>query len=113
LRQIRLYEPFCAARGFSLLYPERQNDLLEVIRAVKAGRIAAHELRILNEVARELVDSGAHALVLGCTEFSVIANRLDADLPVFDTLQVLAEEIVSHVKDIASADHSRRSPHMK
>lgn len=98
LRRVGLYEPFCAARGLSLVYPERQDELLEVIRAVKAGRVAARELRVLNDAARQLAHSGADALVLGCTEFSLVADRLEVDIPVFDTLQVLAEQIVSHVK---------------
>lgn len=98
LRQIGLYEPACAAHGVALLYPRRERELLEVIRAVKANRFAKHELRILNDAARQLMRSGADALVLGCTEFSLIADRLEVDIPVFDTLQVLAEQIVSQVK---------------
>lgn len=98
LRRIRLYEPRCAAHGVSLLYPERGEALLEVIGAVKANRVGEREMEAFNQAARKLADAGADALVLGCTEFSLIAGRLDAGIPVVDTLQVLAERIVVKVK---------------
>jgi aspartate racemase len=49
-----------------------------------------------NRAATELYNQGADVLVLACTELSVIADTLDnAHIPVFDTLQVLAEDVVA------------------
>lgn len=98
LRRVRLYEPHCAAHGVSLLYPEREEALLEVIRAVKTGSAGEREIDALASAARQLGEAGAGAIVLGCTEFSLLGHRLDIDIPVIDTLQALAERIVAKVK---------------
>lgn len=98
LRRVRLYEAHCAAYGASLIYPEDEETLLALIRAVKAGRFGDAELAQLNSAASRLIDAGADVLVLGCTEFSLVAERLAVTAPVIDSLQVLCEEIVAHVK---------------
>lgn len=98
LRRVQLYEQRCAAHGVSLLYPKREEGLLDVIRAVKANRVTGRQIGLFNQAARHLMEAGADAIVLGCTEFSLISGRLNADIPIFDTLQVLAEQIVAKVK---------------
>lgn len=98
LRQVQLYEAHCSAHGVSMLYPEREERLLEVIRAVKADRFTGSEMGLLSEAVQQLELAGADVIVLGCTEFSLIGDRLEADIPVIDSLQVLAEQIVARVK---------------
>jgi aspartate racemase len=102
LRKIALYEPWCAQHGLTLVYPQQEQALLTVIKAVKRGQCTARELAQFNNIAQSLVGSGVDALVLGCTEFSLIAPHLEVEIPVFDTLQVLAEQIVTEVKGIAA-----------
>ncbi|MCS4504464.1 amino acid racemase [Arhodomonas aquaeolei] len=98
LRKVALYEQYAQRHGVSLVYPGDEGGLLEVIRAVKADRVTSREVALLAAAARELAEGGADALVLGCTEFSLIADRFAAPVPAFDTLQVLAERIVAYVK---------------
>ncbi len=100
VRDIRLYERHADAYAMDFLYPRRPQQLLDVIKAVKAKRLDEEGIAAFNEAAQELRDAGADALVLACTEFSVIADRLDQDIPVFDSLQVLAEGIVAQVKGL-------------
>ncbi len=98
VRRIQLYEPYAATHGASLLYATPEEDLLQVIRAVKAARTGQRDIGLLQQLATRLVDSGADVLALGCTEFSLIGDRLQAPVPVYDTLQVLAEAVVAAVK---------------
>lgn len=98
VRRIQLYEPYATAHGASLLYATPEEDLLQVIRAVKADRAGQREINLLQRLATRLVDSGADVLALGCTEFSLIADRLEAPVPVYDTLQVLADAVVTAAK---------------
>lgn len=107
LRRVGLYEEHSPGHGVTLLYPRHEDPLLAVIRAVKADRVTSRDIQRLDEAARELAAMGADALVLGCTEFSLIADRLAAEIPVFDTLQVLAERIVEHVKGRPVPDRAR------
>ena len=56
------------------------------------------EREALEEAGRELVDQGAEALIIACTELSLIADGLKMKTRMFDASQVLAEAIVRTAK---------------
>lgn len=96
LRKIGLYEGFVESRGLSLVYPDDEASVLEVIRAVKRGQGRHPEtLAAFARAADDLRARGADVLVLACTELSVIQDALDASVPIVDTVQVLAEQVVA------------------
>ncbi|MDI5921143.1 amino acid racemase [Halomonas sp. LR5S13] len=96
LRKIGLYEGFAEARGLSLVYPDDEASVLEVIRAVKRGQGRHPDTpAALTRAADDLKARGANVLVLACTELSVIQDVLDVSVPVIDTVQVLAEQVVA------------------
>ena len=45
-------------------------------------------------VMRELVDRGAQAILLGCTEIDLLVGPRDAPVPVFDTTRLHAQRAV-------------------
>lgn len=96
LRKIGLYEGFAEKRGLSLAYPKDENAVLEVIRAVKRGQ-GNHldNLKAFSGAATNLCEQQSDVLVLACTELSVIAGGLEVAIPVVDTLQVLADDVVA------------------
>lgn len=98
VQDTRLYERHAGAYRMEFLYPRNQQQVLQVIKAVKAGRSGASQVVAFQEAARELGNAGAEVLVLACTELSIIADQVDLDIPVLDTLQVLANGIVAAVK---------------
>lgn len=100
LRKIGLYEGFIESRGLSLVYPDDEASMLEVIRAVKRGH-GRHPDTLLafRKAANELQEKGADVLVLACTELSVISDTLKISIPVVDTVQVLAEQVVAAAVD--------------
>ena len=61
------------------------------IDAVKAGHLDRGEW-LLREAARQLVDDGADAVVLACTEIPLVLQQ--AAVPVLDATQLLAEATV-------------------
>ncbi|MGJ7458697.1 aspartate/glutamate racemase family protein [Halomonas sp. RA08-2] len=96
LRKIGLYEGLAEKRGLSLVYPHDEDAMLEVIRAVKRGQGCHPDtLRAFSLAANELAEQQADVLVLACTELSVIAGGLEVAIPVVDTLQVLADDVVA------------------
>lgn len=98
LRRIGLYEPYAARRGMALLYPEDEAPLLALIRAVKAGRVQAAERAALRDAATGLAARGAGALVLACTEFSLLADTgAGTGVAVIDSTQALAEAVAAAV----------------
>ncbi len=96
IRLTGLFDAPAATAGLDLVFPEpqRQDAVLATIRAVKAGALDAAQLAAYGDAARSLEAAGADALLLACTELSVIADRLAATVPVVDNLQLLAEAIV-------------------
>lgn len=95
LRKIALYEEFAEPRGLSLVYPHDEGAVLEVIRAVKRGQGRDPAVwDMFNAAAVDLNNQHADVLVLACTELSVINDILVTPLPVVDTLQTLAEDVV-------------------
>lgn len=100
VRQVNLFEAPFAAAGIEMRYPSDPDQavLLEVIRAVKAGRPDDSQIAAFNRVARQLEEAGAQALLIACTELSVVAQNLRSDLPVVDNLQLLADEIVKKAR---------------
>ncbi|MGQ7249123.1 aspartate/glutamate racemase family protein [Halomonas sp. V046] len=98
LRKIGLYEGFVEARGLTLVYPDDEDRVLEVIRAVKRGAGRAPDTHAaFCDAARDVRAAGADVLVLACTELSVIRDALDDSVPIVDTVQVLAEDVVAAV----------------
>lgn len=78
------------------LYPRDadQKRLMDAIRTIKTGRHGPAELDTLQAAADGLVRAGAEALVVACTELSVVAGGLSSSVAVYDASQVLAEAIV-------------------
>lgn len=91
-----LYQHACARRGTRLLTPERrdQQALMDLIGAIKAGAHDPEAIRNYVEIGRRLIARGAQALIVGCTELSLLPSLCVLDLPIYDALDALAEHCV-------------------
>ena len=96
LPRIRLYEPWFERLGARVLYPGPglQQELMALIRAVKAGRHTAAQVAACHRAAEDLEARGAQCLVVACTELSMVVERLRTDLPVCDAADVLARAVI-------------------
>ncbi len=108
VQKIALFEPFFAKAGLELVYPDdaAQAVVMQVIRAVKANTLTDALMADYNaQVARMAnrgtdQNSGAQALLIGCSELSVLWTRHQQALPVIDSLQILAEAIVAEAGSV-------------
>jgi len=85
------YEKVCTAAGVSYLTCTecQQKTVSQMIYGeIKRGR--EPDLAPLIEIIRDLVGRGAEAVVLGCTELSLLKKSLPSELPLVDSLEVLA-----------------------
>jgi len=96
-----LFDRAFGALGVETLYPDDESRILAAIRAIKKSSAAPEARTILREAARELTAKGAQCLIVGCSEFSVIADAIAADYPVVDSLDVLADAVVAFAKPAA------------
>lgn len=82
---------------------------IEVLVPDAVGRKTVHDiiyqelcLGIINEASRakyrdiitQLVAQGAEAIILGCTEITLLVNEQDASVPLFDTTLIHAQDAV-------------------
>jgi aspartate racemase len=93
---LNLYEQAAAQRGLTLLTPAPavQAELMAAIRRIKTGRYGEETETALQGASDHLVQGGAGALLVACTELSVLSDRIRAGCPVLDSAQILAEAIV-------------------
>jgi len=90
-----LYADELGERGVDIAFPLRQAELMQLIRDIKRGRCGAAERRRYAEICNALRDDGAKLLLVACTELSILADTLPAQIPSLDALDVLTAEIVA------------------
>jgi aspartate racemase len=95
VRMVGLYKERLDQAGLEAIFPAGpyESALLEIIKAVKAGQFDSRHRQEYVRIARSLVD--AEALLIACTELSVIGPPDGAALPVIDTLDVLAQATIA------------------
>ena len=54
------------------------------------GKIEPASRKLYRAVMADLVTQGAQAIILGCTEISLLVGAADADVPLFDTTAIHA-----------------------
>lgn len=101
---MRLYQERLAARGYDCLLPaeeEMARIVMPAIGLVKANRVS-EAYAPLAEVARRLMERGARAVVLGCTEIPLgIAAGPALPFPVADTIDALARAAIAWARPAA------------
>ncbi len=91
-----LYARACARRGIEVVNPDPggQQVVNRAIYAVKAGQMGPEITAGLRKIADGLVERGAQALVLGCTELPFVLKPRDVRVPLLDSNQILARAAV-------------------
>jgi aspartate racemase len=107
VQRVGIYDRALAAHGLTPVYAEAQDDLLAAIRRLKrdARDPTAREIHL--RVAGELQQAGADALLIACTEFSLVADAVPPGARVVDALDVLAEAIVAFAQGRGTPETSR------
>jgi len=95
VRLLELYDAALQPFGLSLVWPAQQAELMDVIKAVKGGDTSPATGKAFTDIAHALTAGGVGALLIACTELSILAPRLEAAIPTLDALDVLSEEIVA------------------
>jgi aspartate racemase len=97
IRSVALYESYAQRYGMQIIYPSNNDALLEIVRAIKSRRFGIEEKSLLQFAMNELSQT-ADAVILACTEFSLIGSQLLDGTELYDPLQILSDKIVEHVK---------------
>lgn len=83
--------------GLEVLVPEAEDRALVhrvIYEELVAGRIEPASREAYCDVIARLVERGAEAVVLGCTEIGLLVGEADSPVPLFDTTVLHAEAAV-------------------
>ena len=92
----KLYTHSCRAHNIEVLTPSalQQETLNQIIESVMAGRNDEEELLKLKSIILSFQRQGAEGVILGCTELPLVINQKWTDVPLFDSLELLANATV-------------------
>lgn len=95
-----LYKERFANVGVNLMVmdPDDQKKVMAAIRKIKTSNYGLEVVQVIQEVADNLARQGAQALLIACTELSIIGGQITPKLHMFDASQILAEAIVKEAK---------------
>ena len=94
----RLVEEF----GIEVITPsaEQQQKVHEVIyQELCLGQIDKESKRYYLNVIEDLFDQGAQAIILGCTEITLLVQQADTSIPLYDTTAIHAQSAVEAALD--------------
>jgi len=94
--ELGLYEKEFAKYGVRLINPPQpiQEELMGTIRLIKTGQYDEKVLETLQSAAESMVEPGAEAIIVACTELSIVSSDLRSPAICYDSAQILAEAIV-------------------
>jgi aspartate racemase len=98
---LRLYEKRFAEKGASLISPtdSLQREVMAAIRKIKTSNYGQEVVAVIQAAADDMVGRGARALLVACTELSIISHQLKTEIACHDAAQILAEAIVQYAQN--------------
>lgn len=75
---------------------DQENLVMEAIyggHGIKSGN-KNESKKLLLMASKKLLDQGAEAIILGCTEIPLVLNQEDFNIPVYDPMEISAKKIV-------------------
>lgn len=80
--------------GLAVLVPAQDRDIVHrvIYDELCLGRVASESRDQFRRIMAGLVAQGAQAIILGCTEISLLVDQQDASVPLFDTTGIHARQ---------------------
>ena len=83
--------------GLEIIVPKKEDRQIIhqiIYQELCLGQIKPSSKDQYIEIINKLVDSGAEAVILGCTEIPLLVQQEDVNIPLFDTTSIHAETAV-------------------
>ncbi|MEM8837317.1 MAG: amino acid racemase [Pseudomonadota bacterium] len=111
LNLVGVFDKAFENQGLTAVTASDPDRLLSVIRDIKKNGATPEARAALQVAANDMVARGADVAMICCTEFSLIADDLKLEIPVFDTLDALVDACVSFSLGTATIASERGLPH--
>lgn len=99
--EMNFYRDKLEQYGLEVLIPEKQETRDYIQRTLKEelgiGFINPETKINYISIIKELADSGAECIILGCTEIPTLINQDDFAIPMFDTTKIHSQAIVDYI----------------
>ncbi|MFH1423531.1 MAG: aspartate/glutamate racemase family protein [Candidatus Nealsonbacteria bacterium] len=84
--------------GLNVIIPqEKEREIVgKEINNLCLGKTTPQSKQRLIKIINNLVKNGAEAVILGCTELSLVLRQKDVKIPLFDTTRIHAETAAEH-----------------
>jgi aspartate racemase len=87
--------------NLTLLLPGNQERLTKIILNILAGKKTSKDKRTLSDIIAELEAKGAEAVILGCTDLSIMFDSYELSmLKQLDSTDTLAEAAIKYARKI-------------
>lgn len=97
VKKVGVFDAALAASALVPLWPSQPDLMLQAIRLIKAQGDTPDARAQLADAAAELALHGARAVLVACSEFSMIADAVPPGVIAIDTVDVLAAAIKAHI----------------
>lgn len=93
----KLYQKYFKKYNIKIMIPsdDEIEEINKIILKLLNGDKNICDKNYLLKISRKLIKNGAEGIVLGCTDLPLILNQSDANFPIIDTIEVLAEKCVN------------------
>lgn len=92
--QVHIFRDAFAPQDLDVIFPHDADHVLSIIREIKANGLSDDMASAFSALGQELESRGASCLLVGCSEFSMLTRGLETELPVRDTVDILAAEVI-------------------
>jgi len=85
--------------GLEVIIPEQEDSKIVhsiIYHELCVGKINQSSREQYIRIIKDLVAKGAEAIILGCTEISLLVKQEDSSVPLFDTTAIHAESAVEY-----------------
>ncbi|MGK0442671.1 MAG: aspartate racemase [Pseudohongiellaceae bacterium] len=90
-----LFDKIFNKKGIECIYPDDQERMLDAIKALKKDKQNGSAKTTLTSAANELSAKNVDAILIACSEFSLIAHVVPETICCIDTIDVLAAAIIT------------------
>ncbi|MFZ1991721.1 MAG: aspartate/glutamate racemase family protein [Alphaproteobacteria bacterium] len=95
--ELGFFQERLARFGIEAIVPEKSDRVLchrIIFEELVRGIITAHSKQTYRGIIDRLVKKGAQAVILGCTELTLIITKAESSVPLFDTMMLHAQAAV-------------------
>jgi len=95
---MRIYDNLLQQKGIKVILPEDTDKryITQLILEVMSGKVTTETKRNILSIINVMQDKSAMGIILGCTEIPIAITSQDTKVPLYDTLEILAESALEY-----------------